>query len=456
MAEILEGATRKNPTTGVEEFYNPEGVWTQVTNTEQVKPTGSIDAGSLQDNIDVNVGNLPKAVTTTLDSMVSSTAGLPAFYQTQYDEAVKKEADLKAKQTTLGEKPIVDVAGARTSAQEEYQVPEWLKQTQAQSVKVAALQGEIDKINVLEQQEIDNARTQLANIPTYIVDRQVNDISRKYASQKAYKAAELSGEAALLQAYAGNLGEARNLANDAVEAYVYDITQERADFDNLFNLYGDWIDSLDKEQKDILTTARAEIINKEETTKEEQTQVMQWSIDSNGKAGIKIGDSLADAYTKYTNWLASQPSTTGVTPTTGFNNAEVESSFREDGASLNLQVRAGAITVEEAYTQLRDLYSPSEVSDQAIKDYLGITPATATPETPQTISEQKKQTALNKVENVITLYKNQGLDNKTIKKYLKGRFPTDVIDASSVGSSLSQTGNAIYNWLFQSKPSWER
>lgn len=291
------------------QYYESEGNKANpLSPTDWASKNNSIDAGSIQDNIDVNVGNLPVAKTNIVDKVTSGTSGLPTFYQTQYDEALKQIEALKAKQAEIGDKPTVNVQDARDAANTEYQVPEWLKQTQAQSVKVAALQGEIDKINVQEQQEIDNARQQLANIPTYIVDRQVNEISRKYASQKAYKAAELSGEAALLQAYSGNLGEARNLANDAVEAYVYDITQEREDFDNLYNLYGDWIDSLDKESKDILYNARQEIIDEEKNTRTEKMQVMDWMI-KYPEAGIKISDTLENSAKKASEWNINNPKT---------------------------------------------------------------------------------------------------------------------------------------------------
>ncbi len=214
MADIiqpLEGEVRVNPQTQQREIYTPEGTWEVVTPEIERARMGVpgagvpslptlINAGDVKDAIGVDVGNLPVLDNKSISSLTTATAGLPAYYQSQYSESLKKEEEAKKLQAELGAKPKTDVTGAQATAQTQYEVPEWLRKTQEQSVKVAALQGEIDKINVLQLQEIDRARAQLANVPTYIIDRQENQINREYASQKAYKAAELGGDAALLQA----------------------------------------------------------------------------------------------------------------------------------------------------------------------------------------------------------------------------------------------------------------
>lgn len=294
---------------GITKKVAEEGI---TSDTGQVLLPPTINAGDIKDTTAVDVGNLPVLDNKSVSSLTTATAGLPSIYQKAYEDWLKQKTEAEKAMgvdTTKGEsmwtkmikgikgKPTADVAGAQATAQAQYQVPEWLKKTQEQSVKVAALQGEIDKINVLQLQEIDRARAQLANVPTYIIDRQENQINREYASQKAYKAAELGGEAALLKAYSGNLTEARNLANDAVNAYTYDIQQKRADFDSLYNIYGDWIASLDKEQKSILDNARTEAIRQEDNAKKDAAQVMEWAL-KYPNAGIKITDTLAKANEK--------------------------------------------------------------------------------------------------------------------------------------------------------------
>lgn len=56
----------------------------------------------------------------------------------------------------------------------------------------------------------------------------------------------------------------------------------------------------------------------------------------------------------------------------GFSSSKVESEFRGDAVSLLDNVQAGALTLSDAYTKLRKLYSPLEVSDGAIKEILGM------------------------------------------------------------------------------------
>lgn len=58
--------------------------------------------------------------------------------------------------------------------------------------------------------------------------------------------------------------------------------------------------------------------------------------------------------------------------TTGFSTTKIESSIREDAVSLLDSVDSGDMTLEKAYSKLRLLYSPSEVTDDALKSLLGI------------------------------------------------------------------------------------
>lgn len=58
--------------------------------------------------------------------------------------------------------------------------------------------------------------------------------------------------------------------------------------------------------------------------------------------------------------------------TTGFLNSTIESSIREDAVVLLDQVKIEAMTIDEAFTKLRTLYSPSEVTDEALRNLLGI------------------------------------------------------------------------------------
>lgn len=301
------------PISSTQQLYND----TLAKRDTLVSQLNSIKAGDVKDNSNIDLGALPTIDNKSVSSLVTSTSGLPDLYQSQYQEAITKEAEAKKLQADLGSKPVADTTSALNAANTQYQVPEWLQKTQEQSVKVAALNADIEKLNVAEQQNVDAARAQLANVPTYIVDRQINQINREYASTKAYKAAELGGESALLQTYAGNLTEARNLASDAVNAYTYDVQQQRADYDSLYSVYGDWISSLDKEEQDILANARNEAIRTEDNAKTEATNVMELML-KYPNAGIKITDTLTGATSKANDYQIANPEPKSLkSPTTG-------------------------------------------------------------------------------------------------------------------------------------------
>ena len=65
-----------------------------------------------------------------------------------------------------------------------------------------------------------------------------------------------------------------------------------------------------------------------------------------------------------------------LTPSEGFFDAKIESDAREDANTLLTQGK----TQEEAYQQLRLIYSPQEISDDALKKLVGITENTETAE----------------------------------------------------------------------------
>lgn len=288
------------------QITDPDKIYEGYGLTLPAKTDIGINATDIKETADIDVGGLPVADTKSVENLVNATTGLPEYYQKQYEESLKKEEEAKKLQTELGEKPEADVYTKRGELETGYGVQDLKSKTQEQSIKVAKLQGEIDKINILQLQEIDRIRSQTANVPTYIIDRQENQINREFASQKAYKAVEMGQEALLLQAYSGNLTEARNMVKDIVDAYVFDITQKRADYDKLYDRYSDWIDSLDKDQRDILDTARAEIITQEENTKKDKLQVMEWML-KYPSAGISVKDSLDEASQKATTYAATHP-----------------------------------------------------------------------------------------------------------------------------------------------------
>ena len=241
--------------------------------------SSAINAGEIKDSTAIDVGMFPKGDTSAITDAKLSTNGILESLQAQQTVSLQKEKEAKQLQTELGTKPTTDIAGTQATAETQYGVSALTEKQTTQAVKVASIKSELDKLELQEQTEIDRTRQQMANVPTYIVDRQVNQISRDYASQKAYVAVELSAQAAILSVYQGDLQGAQQQVQNAVQNYIYDLTQKREDFDNLFNYYGDWIKDLDKEQQDILTEARGEVARQEDNARKDAEFKYQQVID---------------------------------------------------------------------------------------------------------------------------------------------------------------------------------
>ncbi len=144
--------------------------------------------------------------------------------------------------------------------------------------------------------------------------------------------------------------EARNLATDAVNAYTYDVQQKRADFDSLYDTYGDWITSLDKDQQSILDNARQEAIREEDNAKKDATSVMELML-KYPNSGIKITDTPLQATTKAQLEAATQLATkTGI--------ASLTQSEKEGLASelVEVQKYPDKETAQIDFNKLRDSY----------------------------------------------------------------------------------------------------
>lgn len=135
----------------------------------------------------------------------------------------------------------------------------------------------------------------------------------------------------------------------------------------------------------------------------------------------------------------------GSAGTAGFKDAKTESSVRQDAVALLADVKAGASTLEEAYSTLRTLYSPIEASDAAIKGLLGIGNSSATVES---ISASPIERDIQEISS------NPNLSAQAIRDQLlrRGYTPSE-ITASSAGSFGAKTSaqiNSIIDVLFRS------
>mgnify|MGYP001397597184 CR=1 FL=1 len=202
------------------------------------------------------------------------------------------------------QRPTLNTQGYAASLENQYGVSDLLNKLKEQNVKVATLQGDIQKLETQELTEIDRAEGEIVSRGAREAEKEV--ITRKYNIQKAYKNAELYAEAAVAQAYSGNLTEARNMIKDAVQYYTYDKQVEIDRFDKLFDTASEWMQSLTEKEQNILTAKRDELVREEENVRADKTNIGNLMIKYAG-AGIRLTDSLEEATAKAAEYEKTHP-----------------------------------------------------------------------------------------------------------------------------------------------------
>jgi len=98
----------------------------------------------------------------------------------------------------------------------------------------------------------------------------------------------------------------QSLISDSVNAATYDIQQQRADLDKLYDYYGDFINSLDKDTQNQLSILRDELKTEETNQKSDKTNVLNLMLKYPG-AGISVSDDMNTATAKATSWQQANP-----------------------------------------------------------------------------------------------------------------------------------------------------
>lgn len=333
-----------------------------LTKQVEAKRAGAeLSADSLKDIAPVDPTAVTGAVkTTNIDKLLSDSASLTKFYEAEMQRIEKeREESLKAFETSAGitapeganyfdrvkalleTKPEADAQAQIEEAQKEYQVPEWLEKVQQQSIKVATLQGEVDKLDVLHTGEVERIYDQPISMSS--IKGQVQESTRKHNIKKAYLSAEIGAQAMLMQAYTGNLQQAQNMVAQVVEAYSYDLQSEVARFDELFDVYSDYLADLDQDEQQILNLARQDLQNELQLQKIEKTEILNKMIEY-PNAGIALDDDLDEAVEKIVTWQQSQP-VTAPTTTSEAGGVVVQA---EDGQTFDLSTPAGLKQANDA------------------------------------------------------------------------------------------------------------
>ncbi len=194
-----------------------------------------------------------------------------------------------------GQRPTVDLAATRLAEQERTGATALREDVAQQSLKLAGIKGERDRLDIMEQNEIDALIK--SGVTRGAIERETTSIQRKYASKKAKLSADLNAEASMLAAMQGNYTMAKEAADQAVEDYVFDYKQKVETFDNVFNVYSDLVADLTDRERSILETAAQEAQNELDRVTQEKKEVMSLRLQYAG-AGISINDSLEEATAK--------------------------------------------------------------------------------------------------------------------------------------------------------------
>ena len=256
------------------------------------------------------------ADTSSIDSIFDLTAGTKGINdqiqkqfednQTRLDEldAEKEEAKTTRKTTREKIEGLIfnrpDSSDLLEREREALGIGEDLNLSRSLIGDIEGLRSQLAVLDTEGTLAVEKLSGQGRGIPLSIIRGQQAKTQRQNAIRRAGVAAELGAKSSTLQALNGNIALASKLANSAVEAELFDISQELKDYNDLFDLNEDIINDLDTETKELLETNRTEIQNRLDNAREEKQQVAQLMID-NPSVNISIGDTLDEASQKVAN-----------------------------------------------------------------------------------------------------------------------------------------------------------
>jgi len=251
--------------------------------------------------------------TTSIDHILDSTAstadiekGLARESQRKADRAKEIETELPSaiEKDKEDRKGFLSFQKTRPSREKELReelaslgVTEDIETVRGLVGEVGALREQLNKIDEAKALAIEGLAGQGRGIPLSIIRGQQAKTERQYNIRRAAVAAELGAKAATAEALRGNAEFAAKLAQDTVDAIVFDYQQKVNDYEDLFEYNQDIIDGLTTEQKGILEQQRDDAKDELERRREESTIVSGMMID-NPNAGVLPTDSLAIASQK--------------------------------------------------------------------------------------------------------------------------------------------------------------
>jgi len=200
-----------------------------------------------------------KAVTTSTDILLERLDAIDRERETTKTER-------KGVWEKLTAQPEETYEDKKAALMEELGIKEESDLVKQQNVKVATLQGDLDKIELQQREEIDRAYDRPTAMPN--IRAEINEVNRAYDRKKAYKAVEISSQVAILQAYQGNLNMSYDSLDSAIKGWMWDYEENRKRWEVMYDYHSDYLDDLTAEHRQIYDMAYDSAVREEETAKE--------------------------------------------------------------------------------------------------------------------------------------------------------------------------------------------
>lgn len=286
-----------------------------------------------------------------------------------------------------------------------------------QKAKIAEIGKLTEDYNAVEKARDEQLAATSDRLATNsFINNQQAQINRNAAPKLNAISANVKSKAAVLEALQGNFAEANKFVDQAVDDATADQKFRLDSLTTFYEMNMDTLDRMDKLYKDAMEAT----IKKEQDTLDYQRDLYK----------IKYTQEMQAAYSK-----GSGGSRGGIS-----NN--IESDFRQDGVSLLDQVTAGGLTLEAAYQKLRRLYSPDEVSDDFIREFLGYSDEAVTDSSTTTTSTRTGLQDVPRLGNPTGGGIFSGLNRQRNRS--RNRGISNVPDIN-----FNDTENSIFDFLFK-------
>src|SRR3990167_2455540 len=234
---------------------------------------GLLSAGDLKDETAINLPEVSTNVAGSSADNINNQAITSLASATSQDEFLKAQQELFSEQ--------------QKALQEEFQIPENQAQIRTLIPEIGALNLELLNMKIAQLKET----TAIQENPQYSVGfagRETNRVAREHTFRQMGVSAEIGAKTMVLDALRGNVETARNLVGDIVSAMQYDDILRLSELKTFYSFNKDFIDGLEKDQKDTLDNIRDYWDSKVENDRQELEAKLNLGVRA-AENGVNLG-----------------------------------------------------------------------------------------------------------------------------------------------------------------------